>query len=73
LRLGLVMAQRLGKILFDAIFSATAFHWIDLSTKHKKCCEALNNDGLLVVYWNNYGIEDNEIQGIYIKMRMETE
>jgi SAM-dependent methyltransferase len=61
------------KILFDAIFSATAFHWIDVSMKYKKSYEVLHNDGLLILYWNNYGIEinsmENEIQKIYFKNR----
>jgi len=56
---------------FDAIFSATAFHWLDLSMKYKKSCDLLNDDGLLILYWNNYGIEniemENEIQKIYAK------
>jgi SAM-dependent methyltransferase len=56
---------------FDAIFSATAFHWLDLSIKYKKSYDLLNDDGLLILFWNNYGIENNEIgneiQKIYTK------
>jgi SAM-dependent methyltransferase len=57
--------------LFDAIFSATAFHWLDLSIKYKKSYEILKNDGLLILFWNNYnfentGIEDR-IQNLYEK------
>jgi SAM-dependent methyltransferase len=56
---------------FDAIFSATAFHWLDLSMKYKKSYDLLNDDGLLILFWNNYGIEnnemENEIQKIYTK------
>jgi SAM-dependent methyltransferase len=56
---------------FDAIFSATAFHWLDLSIKYIKSYDLLNNNGLLVLFWNNYGIEnsemENEIQKIYTK------
>jgi SAM-dependent methyltransferase len=56
---------------FDAIFSATAFHWLDLSIKYKKSFDLLNDDGLLILFWNNYGIEniemENEIQKIYTK------
>jgi SAM-dependent methyltransferase len=59
------------KILFDAIFSATAFHWLEISTKYKKSYEVLKNNGLLVLYWNNYGIENDKIgdkiQKIYTK------
>jgi SAM-dependent methyltransferase len=61
------------KILFDAVFSATAFHWLDLAVKYKKTHEILKDDGLLIVYWNNYGIENNEaenkIQSIYTKYK----
>ena len=59
------------EILYDAIFSATAFHWVDLSVKYKKSYEMLKNNGLLILYWNNYGIENvrvaEEIQKIYVK------
>jgi SAM-dependent methyltransferase len=58
-------------LLFDAIFSATAFHWIDAAIKYKKSYEILKDDGLLVLYWNNYGVENSdlerEIQEIYVK------
>ncbi|MCL2478265.1 MAG: class I SAM-dependent methyltransferase, partial [Treponema sp.] len=64
-------------ILYDAIFSATAFHWLDISLKYKKSFEMLKEDGLLVLYWNYYGIEDtemeNSIQSIYLKYGMGTE
>jgi SAM-dependent methyltransferase len=57
--------------LFDAIISATAFHWLDLSIKYKKSYDLLKNDGLLILYWNNYGIKGNEIgeeiQKVYSK------
>ena len=53
----------------DAIFSATAFHWIDKRNKYTKSYHDLKNDGSLVLYWNNYGIDDekafHEIQNIY--------
>ena len=62
--------------LFDAIISATAFHWPDLSIKYVKSYELLENDGLLILYWNNYGIENEkigeEIQDVYNKYNMET-
>jgi phospholipid N-methyltransferase len=59
------------KIKFDAIFSATAFHWLDLTKKYKKSYDMLKDDGLLILFWNNYGIEnkemENEIQKVYTK------
>lgn len=57
------------KGLFDAIFSATAFHWPNKSVKYKKAFELLKPNGFLIVYWNNYLVaeEDNfvAIQKIY--------
>jgi SAM-dependent methyltransferase len=50
-------------ILFDAIFSATAFHWVDAGIKYKKSYELLKDNGLLILYWNSYGIENNELNG----------
>jgi SAM-dependent methyltransferase len=59
------------EIVFDAIFSATAFHWCSIKTKYKKAHKLLKDDGLLILYWNNYGIEDEkiseEIQSVYAK------
>jgi SAM-dependent methyltransferase len=58
-------------ILFDAIFSATAFHWLNTEIKYKKSFRLLKDDGLLILYWNNFGIENNKlaekIQNIYVK------
>ena len=69
--------QYSSEILFDGIFSATAFHWLDLSNKYKKTYEILKDDGLLVLYWNYYGIEnsemENRIQEIYIKYGIGTD
>jgi len=63
--------QYKNEILFDAIFSATAFHWLDLATKYKKSYDLLKKNGILVLYWNNYEIENNDladkIQKIYDK------
>ena len=57
--------------LFDVIISATAFHWLDLSVKYKRSYDLLKKDGLLILYWNNYGIENKDIaeniQEVYIK------
>ena len=56
---------------FDGIFSATAFHWLDSTTKYISCHKLLKNDGILVLYWNNYGIADEkiekEVQNVYKK------
>lgn len=46
---------------FDGVFSATAFHWLDSIIKYRKTYDLLNNDGLLAVYWNNFGIENDEL------------
>ena len=48
--------------LFDGIISATAFHWLDPSVKYKKSYNFLKDNGLLIIYWNNYGIENREIE-----------
>jgi SAM-dependent methyltransferase len=46
---------------FDAIFSATAFHWVDPAVKYRKAFELLSDDGFLVLYWNNFGIADDGV------------
>jgi SAM-dependent methyltransferase len=62
--------------LFDGIFSASAFHWIDPNIKYRKSYKLLQKDGLLVVYWNNFSIENveikNKIQEIYKKYGFPT-
>lgn len=54
---------------FDGIFSATAFHWPDKEIKYRKTHTLLKDDGLLVLYWNNYTINDEDmffaIQSVY--------
>jgi SAM-dependent methyltransferase len=56
---------------YDIIISATAFHWLDLNSKYKQCHNILKENGCLIIYWNNYGIENDEIgnmiQEIYNK------
>ena len=47
---------------YDGIFSATAFHWIDSKIKFEKTYELLNNDSFLILYWNNYGINNAELE-----------
>lgn len=65
------------KMKFDGVFSATAFHWIDPDIKFKKAFKILKDDGLLVAYWNNYGIQDKRlselIQKLYVKYGMKTD
>lgn len=66
-----------GGLKFDGIFSATAFHWIDPEIKYKKAFDLLEDDSLLVLYWNNYGIHDEKlgssIEGLYAKYGMKTD
>lgn len=56
---------------FDAIFSATAFHWLNSETKYTQSYRLLKENGLLIVFWNNYLVENpllrNEIQKVYTK------
>lgn len=56
---------------FDAIFSATAFHWMPKESKYRTVHGLLKNHGALILYWNNYGFRDEQvqrdIQGIYTK------
>ena len=47
---------------YDAIFSATVFHWLDKALKYAKAYELLKPDGILVLYWNNYGLQDRGLQ-----------
>jgi len=35
------------------IFSATAFHWLDIDIKYKKCHNLLRDNGYLVLLWND--------------------
>ena len=54
---------------FDAIFAASAFHWINSSSKYHKLCSLLRNNGLLIIYGHHFGlIEDdvaNAVQKVY--------
>lgn len=62
---------------FDGIFSATAFHWIDPDIKYRKAFDLLTDDGLLVLYWNNYGIQDaalgRAVEELYAAYGMKTD
>jgi trans-aconitate methyltransferase len=57
---------------FDAVFSATAFHWLDPAVKYRKSSALLKDDGLLAVFWNYYGRDDTEtdMQKLYEKYGM---
>jgi SAM-dependent methyltransferase len=61
---------------FDALFSATAFHWIDPTIKYQKADKLLKDDGLLILYWNNYSICEEKlgktIEDLYEKYGMKT-
>ncbi|MGD8782543.1 MAG: class I SAM-dependent methyltransferase [Ignavibacteria bacterium] len=55
---------------YDGIFCATAFHWLD-DNKYRRASGLLKDDGILILYWNNYISDNNEvydsIQTIYEK------
>src|SRR5699024_6445424 len=51
----------LEKNSFDAIFCATAFHWLDKKKKYRRCHDLLVSGGLLVLFWNNSIIDNPEI------------
>jgi len=59
---------------FDAVFSATSFHWLDPAIKYNKSAALLEDDGLLVVFWNYYGKDDTAVdahmQELYEKYGM---
>ncbi len=56
---------------YDFIFSGTAFHWINEKIKYKYSSKILKKNGKLVLFWNNYSRDDNDIfnkiQDIYTK------
>ena len=60
---------------YDGIFSATAFHWLDKSTKYQKSHTLLKDEGFLILFWNNYLIADDRhfmaIQEIYDKFHFD--
>lgn len=55
---------------YDMIYSAQAFHWLEASTKYKKCHEYLKDDGYLVLFWYNPG-EDESKHTKQINMKVE--
>lgn len=38
---------------YNMIYCATAFHWLDKEVKYEKCASLLEDDGYLVLLWNN--------------------
>lgn len=38
---------------YDMIYSAQAFHWLDINIKYTKCHELLTDKGFLVLFWYN--------------------
>jgi SAM-dependent methyltransferase len=49
---------------YDALFSATAYHWIDPAIKYKKAFDLLDDNGIIVLYWNNYAIADEALNSV---------
>lgn len=47
---------------FDAIFSATAWHWLDTPTKYRKAYQMVKQEGYLVVFWNNFHRTDGRLK-----------
>ena len=39
---------------YDMIYCATAFHWLDPDIKYEKCADLLDEEGYLVLMWNNF-------------------
>lgn len=56
---------------YDLIFSATAFHWLDKELKYKKTNNILQDNGFLVLVWNNFlqydSVVYHEINEVYKK------
>lgn len=46
---------------FDAIFSASSFHWIDNHCKYVKSYQLLRDNGLLVVYSHHFRLKRTEL------------
>ncbi|MBC8061643.1 MAG: class I SAM-dependent methyltransferase [Clostridiaceae bacterium] len=38
---------------YDMIYSAQAFHWLDINIKYKKCHKLLKDNGYLILFWYN--------------------
>jgi protein-L-isoaspartate O-methyltransferase len=39
---------------FDIVYSAQAWHWVNLDIGYTKACQALKSPGYLVLFWNLY-------------------
>lgn len=56
---------------FDAIFCATAFHWLERRKKYRRSHKMLKDGGYLILFWNHYLVDDadlaNKLQEVYIK------
>ncbi|MCK9170530.1 MAG: class I SAM-dependent methyltransferase, partial [Treponema sp.] len=52
-----------GNMLFDAVVSATSFHWLDPDTKYRKSSALLRDGGVLIVFWNYYGRDESAVSG----------
>lgn len=56
---------------FDAIFCATAFHWLERKKKYRRTHEMLKEDGYLILFWNHYLVDSpqlaDKLQDVYLK------
>jgi SAM-dependent methyltransferase len=43
---------------YAGLFSAQAYHWVEPAVKYRKAHALLEEDGILVLFWNNYSIAD---------------
>ena len=47
--------------VFDTVFAAQAFHWIQQPQGYEKCAYTLKKDGYLAPFWNMYITYDNNL------------
>jgi len=47
---------------FDAVYSATAFHWLSPELKYKKVSECLKPEGKLVLFWSYFRLHDSVLR-----------
>ncbi len=55
--------QNNSKVIYDMIYCAQAFHWLEPSIKYKKCHNLLKEEGYLVLFWYSPG-EDNSLMAL---------
>jgi ubiquinone/menaquinone biosynthesis C-methylase UbiE len=55
---------------YDMIYSAQAFHWLDIDNKYKKCSKLLKDEGHLVLFWYN-SCEDELTETKEIEQKVE--